>query len=59
VSKSEQKRTTEETVEITGDSLVAALREASPEIQEQAAVLVEQLEGLLATAADETGDDDE
>ena len=62
VSKQERKNTNEEKLEITGDSLVAALREASPEIQEQAAVLVEQLEGLLAESATEAGaesDDDE
>lgn len=48
VSKQERKQTNEEHYEITGDSLIAALREASPEVQEQAAGIVEQLESLLA-----------
>lgn len=57
-TKSERKTTDEQHVEITGDSLVAALREASPEIQEQAAVMVEQLEELLKSAAEEEKDDE-
>src|SRR6187551_1243219 len=47
VSKQERKTTEEQHLEITGDSLIAALREASPEVQEQAAEMVEQLEKLL------------
>ncbi len=53
VSKQERKTEDKTSVEITGDSLVAALREASPEVQEEAAVLVESLEALLAQDAEQ------
>jgi transposase len=54
-SRSEQKvhKTNENMTTITDDGIVDKLREASPEIQEQAATLVEQLEGLLTIAANE------
>ena len=54
-SRSEQKvhKTNENMTTITDDGIVDKLREASPEIQEQAATLVEQLEGLLQVAANE------
>lgn len=66
-SRSEQKihRTTEELTTITDDGIVDRLREASPEIQEEAAQLVERIEELLAVAASEEeevkseGDNDE
>jgi hypothetical protein len=60
VSKQERHVTNEEQTTITDDGLIDRLREASPEIQEQAAQVVEQLEGLLAqAAAEEQGDGDE
>lgn len=61
VSKQERKTTEEHKTEITGDSLIAALREASPEVQEEAAQMVEQLEALLQTnsVASENEADDE
>ena len=54
-SRSEQKihKTSEELTTITDDGIVEQLREASPEIQEAAAGLIEQLEGLLENAANE------
>jgi hypothetical protein len=60
-SRTESKvhKTSEELTTITDDGIVEQLREASPEIQEKAAVLVEQLEGLLADAAGETEEVDE
>lgn len=54
VSKQERYQTNEEKTTFTDDGIVEALREASPEIQEQAAQLIEQLEGLLAKASTET-----
>jgi hypothetical protein len=60
ISKSERHQTNEEQTTITDDGLIERLREASPEIQEQAAQVVEKLEGLLAQAAAESaGGDDE
>jgi hypothetical protein len=60
-SRTEKKvhQTREELTTITDDGIVDQLREASPELQEKAAVLVEQLEGLLAQAAGETEEVDE
>lgn len=58
-SKQERKTESSETVEITGDSLIAKLREASPEVQEEAAAIVEQLEQLLGEASAVTEADDE
>jgi superfamily I DNA/RNA helicase len=54
-SRSEQKvhKTNENLTTIADDGIVEQLREASPEIREQAATLVEQLETLLASAAEE------
>jgi len=54
-SRSESKihKTSEELTTITDDGIVDRLREASPEIQEEAAQIVERLEELLASAADE------
>jgi len=60
-SRTESKvhRTNEEMTTITDDGIVEQLREASPEIQEKAAVLVEELEGLLMVAANEPEEADE
>jgi hypothetical protein len=59
LSKSEKHQTLEEKTTITDDGIVAALREASPEVQEQAAQLIEQLEGLLVQAATEPAEAEE
>ena len=53
VSKQERSTTHEERTTFTDDGIVDALREASPEVQEQAAQLIEQLEGLLTKASAE------
>ena len=58
-TKQERHQTNEERTTITDDGIVEALREASPEVQEAAATLIEQLEGLLKTAATTEGGDDE
>lgn len=54
-SRSEQKihKTSEELTTISSEDLVERLRDVSPEIQEQAAQMVENLEALLAKAAEE------
>ena len=57
LSKSERLQTNEEKTTITDDGIVDALREASPEVQEQAAQLIEQLEGLLKTAVTEPAEE--
>jgi hypothetical protein len=60
-SRSEQKihKTNEELTTISDAGMLEALREMSPEIQEQAAQLVEQLENLTAEAAmDEVRDEE-
>lgn len=60
VSKQERHVTNEEQTTISDDGIVEKLREASPEIQEQAAVMIEGLQNLLATAAaEQEGGDDE
>lgn len=51
-SRQERHQINEERTTITDDGLVEKLRTASPEVQEQAAQLVEQLEGILGDAAD-------
>lgn len=53
LTKSERHQTNEDLLTITDDGIVDRLREASPEVQEQAAQLIEQLEGLLVTATEE------
>lgn len=54
-SRTESKvhKTNENLTTFTDDGIVEQLREASPEIQEQAAQMMEQLETLLTTAAGE------
>lgn len=59
ISKQERHQINEEQTTITDDGLIDRLREASPEIQEQAAQVVEQLENLLAKAASEAEDGDD
>jgi hypothetical protein len=55
-SRQERHNLNEDSVKITdGDGILEKLRSASPEVQEQAAQVIEQLEGLLATAS-ETGE---
>lgn len=56
-SKSERHNINEEQITVTDDGLVDRLREASPEVQEEAAVLVERLEALLAASAETVEDD--
>lgn len=56
-SKSE--RTTVSETKITDDGIVEQLRQASPEIQEKAATIIEDLEKLLLSAAHDEGVDDE
>jgi hypothetical protein len=53
VSKQERHQLNEERTTITDDGIVERLREASPEIQEKAAQVIEQLEALLGKAASE------
>jgi hypothetical protein len=50
-SRQERKSEHEEKLNITDDGLLDKLRDSSPEVQEQAAQLVEALEGLLAEHA--------
>lgn len=59
ISKRETHNTNEEQTTITDDGLLERLREASPEIQEQAAQMIEGLENLLVKAASEEGGTDE
>jgi len=47
-SRQERSNVNEERITFTDDGIVERLRETSPEIQEQAAQMIEQLEGLLA-----------
>jgi hypothetical protein len=54
LSKKESHTTNEDLTTITDDGIVEKLREASPEVQEEAAQLIERLEGLLANASTET-----
>lgn len=51
-SKQERHTVSEEKTVITDDGIVDRLRQLPPEEQEQAAQIIEQLEGLLATAAE-------
>lgn len=60
VTRQERKTTEETQLTVTDDGIVERLRQASPEIQEQAAALVENLEELLtqhATAKEKKADD--
>ena len=52
VSRQERHQTNEDMTTITDDGIVEKLREASPEIQEEAAQLIERLEGLLSAASE-------
>lgn len=52
VTKQERHNTEEELLTVTDDGLLEKLRDASPEVQEEAAVLVERLENLLAAKAE-------
>lgn len=51
VSRQERHNLNEERTTFTDDGIVDALRQASPEVQEQAAQIIESLEQLLGTAA--------
>lgn len=51
-SKQERHNTNEDAITVTDDGIVDRLREASPEVQEEAAQLVERLESLLAASAE-------
>jgi hypothetical protein len=51
-SKQERHNVNEDQITVTDDGLVEKLREASPEVQEEAAQLVERLEALLAAASE-------
>jgi transcriptional regulator with XRE-family HTH domain len=51
-SKQERRTINEDQITVTDDGLVERLREASPEVQEEAAQLVERLEALLAASAE-------
>lgn len=53
VSRSEKKVENEHTATFTDDGIVEAIRELSPEAQEQAAQMIEQLENFLESAAKE------
>lgn len=53
ISKKEAHITNEEQTTITDDGILEKLREASPEVQEQAAQMIEGLENLLVRAATE------
>ena len=54
VSKQERNQTIEERTTFTDDGIVEMLREAPVEVQEQAAQMIEQLEGLLTKASQVT-----
>jgi hypothetical protein len=56
VSRQERHNLNEERTTFTDDGIVEALRKASPEVQEQAAQMIEQLENLLGTAATSAGE---
>jgi hypothetical protein len=51
-SKQERHNVNEDQITVTDDGLVDRLREASPEVQEEAAQLVERLESLLAASTE-------
>lgn len=51
-SKQERHNINEDQITVTDDGLIDKLREASPEVQEEAAQLVERLEALLAARAE-------
>jgi len=53
-SKQERHTVNEERTVFTDEGIVERLREAKPEVQEEAAQLIEALEGLLAVHADTT-----
>lgn len=57
VSKQERNQTIEERTTFTDDGIVEMLREAPVEVQEQAAQMIEQLEGLLTKAATQSAED--
>lgn len=61
VSRQERKTEHEETINVRDDGLLEKLREASPEVQEEAAQMVEKLEALLSAHAgvEDEGEDDE
>lgn len=59
VSKQERHQTNEELTTISDDGLLEKLRELSPEMQEEAAQMIEGLENLLVRAATEEGGDEE
>lgn len=54
LTKQERYQVIDERTTITDDGMVDRLREASPEVQEKAAQIIEELEGLLAQAVNET-----
>lgn len=58
VSKQERMNVNEERTTFTDDGIVEKLRQASPEIQEQAAELIEKLEAVLEAAATKSESED-
>jgi DNA-binding XRE family transcriptional regulator len=58
-SRQERHSVNEERTTFTDEGIVERLREAKPEIQEEAAQLIEKLEELLAVHADQVEDTDE
>jgi hypothetical protein len=59
ISKQERLNVNEDKTTITDDGIVDKLREASPEVQEKAAQLIEQLEEILTTASESVNGDRE
>lgn len=59
VSRQDRSNVNEERVTIVDDGIVDRLRQASPEVQEEAAQLIEQLEGILLQASTESMPEDE
>lgn len=59
VSKQDRHQVNEDRTTITDEGLIDRLRQASPEVQEQAAQAIEQLEALLGKAAAEEETSDE
>lgn len=58
-SRQERHSVNEDRTVFTDEGIVERLREAKPEVQEQAAQLIEQLEGLLTVHADQEASEDE
>lgn len=58
-SRTEAHRINEDRTTFTDDGIVEALRKVSPEVQEKAAGLIEELEKLLATAGQQVAEDED